>query len=235
MRQYAMRYSARILAVLLAIASVNVGITTAAFANSSKSNTDTFSVTQAYAFPDNYVCIQYTQSATITYKAVRYGPTADHMVDYRINSTKVSKIKVTYKMVSYDSVDHHCTTRGVKWKRMVAAQHWSSYSCSWNPQIQVSVPWGIGVGFWPSCGNRKQASWKSTYDKANGLAGPSQTQSTTGTIKYANHQVAYQPSSKPVPKSGGCHASYVTMHWYLSGNDVSHNFPSKSMCLTPKW
>jgi hypothetical protein len=236
MRRSAKRFSTRVLAVVLAVCTVNVGLATAAFANSSKANTDTFSVTSTYAFPNNYVCIKYTQTSTITYKAVRYGPTGvDHMVDYRINSIKVSKIKATYKMVSYDSVDHACTTRGVKWKRMEVAQHWRAYSCTYNPQIQGSIPWGIGVGVWPSCGNRTQAKWKSTYDKANGLAGPTQTQSTTGTIKYANHQIAVQPSSKAVPKSGGCYGSYVSMHWYLSGNDVAHNFPVKKLCLTPKW
>jgi hypothetical protein len=236
MRKFAVRCSARVLAVMLAILLANVAVATTASANSSKVNTDTFSVSSTYAFPNNYLCIKYTQSATITYKAVRYGPTAiDKMMDYWIKDIKVSKIKVTYSLVSYDSVAHACTTKGVKWKRMEAAQHWKGYACSFNPQISVAVPFSVGVGFWPSCGSKKQATWKSTYDKANGLAGPSQTQSTTGKVKYGDYHVVYQPASKPAPKTGSCYGSYITMHWYVGSADTSHNFPAKKMCLTPNW
>jgi len=42
-------------------------------------------------------------------------------------------------------------------------QLWSGWSCSFNPSISASLPWGISVGGWPSCGNRNRARHGTSY------------------------------------------------------------------------
>jgi hypothetical protein len=54
-------------------------------------------------------------------------------------------------------------------------QHWSGYSCDFNPSVSFAAPWGIGVSFWPSCGDRSQVGYTSDYG-----SGSSYTQYTSG-------------------------------------------------------
>jgi hypothetical protein len=46
-------------------------------------------------------------------------------------------------------------------------QYWAGYSCSFNPSISVTAPWGVGIGLWPSCGSRTQASYVVTIPGRN--------------------------------------------------------------------
>jgi hypothetical protein len=46
-------------------------------------------------------------------------------------------------------------------------QHWSGYSCSFNPTISAAYPWGVAVSGWPSCSNRSQAEYTTSYGKGS--------------------------------------------------------------------
>jgi len=219
---------------LLVVASPLAGISPAS-ANTTRANSDAFSFSSTYAFPDIAVCVKYTLTATITYNAVRYGPSASGYTDYRVNDIYVRNVRLTTTQVRYDSVSHACTSTGVKWNRMDVSQGWAGYSCTFNPSIVISFPWSIGVHFWPSCANRNQASYASTYNSANGLAGPSETQAPAGTIHYGNQQVAVQPSGNPPPTTGPCYGAHVSQHTYMPGIDHLLDYPAVRACLTPLW
>jgi len=180
------------------------------------------------------VCVKYALTATITYNAVRYGPSASGYTDYRVNDIYVRSVRLTTTQVRYDSVSHACTSTGVKWSKMEVSQGWAGYSCSFNPSIIASLPWSIGLSFWPSCASRNQASFDSLYDTA-ALAGPSETQAPAGTIHYGNQQVAFQPSGNPPPTTGPCYGAHVRQHTYMPGNDVQIDHPAVRACLTPLW
>ncbi|GAA1964072.1 hypothetical protein GCM10009798_25230 [Nocardioides panacihumi] len=232
------RSSLRLGTVLaLLVALVLIAPAGPASATRTRANTDAFSFSGTYAFPDHYLCINYSGKATVNYNAVRYGPTSGSPAyyDYWLKGIKLSSTSVTYRVVRYDSVSHACTTTGVKWKRLEASQHWSGYSCSFNPSISVQYPFGAGVSFWPSCGKRKQATYRSTYDRANGLAGPAQTQGTSNDQTFANNHVAYQPTYKAAPAKGACYGVWVGMHWYVGSADNQRNFGAHRLCLTPQW
>lgn len=219
---------------LLVVTSVVVGSSPAS-ANTTRANTDSFSFSRTYAFPDMYVCVKYALTATITYNAVRYGPSASGYTDYRVTNVYVKDVRLTTTQVRYDPVYHSCTTTGVKWKRMEVSQGWAGYSCSFNPTISVSFPWSLSVSFWPGCSNRNQAFYRSTYDSANGLAGPSQTQAPAGSIHYGDKQVAFQASYLPAPTSGPCYGAHVSQHTYMNGIDRIVSHPAVAACLTPLW
>ncbi len=46
-------------------------------------------------------------------------------------------------------------------------QHWTGYSCSFNPSISVAYPWAVSISGWPSCGNRNQAEYSTGYGKGS--------------------------------------------------------------------
>jgi hypothetical protein len=52
-----------------------------------------------------------------------------------------------------------------KLSKVTLRQYWAGYGCSFNPQLSVSVPFGVSFGAWPSCGKRKRAKFSTTYGK----------------------------------------------------------------------
>jgi hypothetical protein len=101
-------------------------------------------------------------------------------------------------------------------------QLWTGYSCSFNPSMSVSIPWGVSVGGWPSCGSRKRASHSSSYGP-----GGSYTQNNTGSpTKFGN----FTGSTSHVP----CYGVYVSSTAYNGNTSDSFGSAAREVCLPVK-
>jgi hypothetical protein len=100
-------------------------------------------------------------------------------------------------------------------------QHWSGYSCGFNPSVTVSAPWGIGVSFWPSCGDKSQVGYTSDYGSSS-----SYTQYTSGVAPLTFGNYGGLPGQDP------CYGLYVSSQNYLSSH-TSNIYQSSvdEMCL----
>jgi hypothetical protein len=104
--------------------------------------------------------------------------------------------------------------------RMVMGQAWTGYSCSFNPSISVSAPWGISLSFWPSCQNREQASYTTSYPTQHSFM-----QSNSGfNFGYGN----YSSASHDVPP---CYGVRVTGVLTIKNRSDSYQSGANSVCL----
>jgi|GEM_PF-2492800 len=86
-------------------------------------------------------------------------------------------------------------------------QHWSGYSCDFSPSISFAAPWGIGVGFWPSCGDKSQVGYTSDYGSSS-----SYTQYTSGVPPVTFGGYGGLPGQNP------CYGLYVSSQNYVSSH-----------------
>lgn len=86
-------------------------------------------------------------------------------------------------------------------------QHWSGYSCSFNPSVSFAAPWGIGVSFWPSCGDKSQVGYTSDYGSSS-----SYTQYTDGVPPVTFGTYGGLPGQNP------CYGLYVSSQNYVSSH-----------------
>ena len=96
-------------------------------------------------------------------------------------------------------------------------QHWSGYSCSFNPPISFSAPWGIGVSFWPGCGDKSQAGYTSDYGSSS-----SYTQYTSSVPPVTFGDYGGLPGQDPCYGLYVSSQNYVSAHtskWYQSSAD----------------
>jgi len=102
-------------------------------------------------------------------------------------------------------------------------QHWSGYSCSFSPSISFAAPWGIGVNFWPSCGEKGQVGYTSDYGSSS-----SYTQYTSGVPPVTFGGWAGLPRQEP------CYGLYVSSQNYVSSH-TSNIYQSSvyELCLPP--
>jgi hypothetical protein len=102
-------------------------------------------------------------------------------------------------------------------------QHWSGYSCSFSPSISFAAPWGIGVNFWPSCGDKSQVGYTSDYG-----SGSSYTQYTSGVPPVTFGGWGGLPHQEP------CYGLYVNSQNYVSSH-TSNIYQSSvyELCLPP--
>ena len=100
-------------------------------------------------------------------------------------------------------------------------QHWSGYSCSFNPSVFFSAPWGIGVSFWPSCGDKSQVGYISDYGSSS-----SYTQYTSGAPPVAFGHYDGLPGQNP------CYGLYVSSQNYVSSHTSDiYQSSSDKLCL----
>ncbi|WP_344848962.1 hypothetical protein [Kribbella ginsengisoli] len=214
-------------AALLVIVA-GLGTPTPAFANTSRPNTDSFSISKWLVFPELFLCLNYSVTGTLTYKAVRYGP-VDGNIDYRVASPQVVAPTLTVNGYQYDSVSHGCTRKPLAWLKLDVQHAYKGYGCSFNPSISVQVPFSIGVGFWPSCGNRKVGFWNSSYGQAKSW----KQYNSSARVKF-DQQRWYQPQHNPLPKPS-CYGVMVRYHVYMRGIDDTKDTGQFAICPTPEW
>ena len=106
-------------------------------------------------------CISLATHGTITYTAVTHPNPHDPPPTITFENIKLTDPVVT-ATVTYLKKDGSCGSR-VKLSKISLGQHWTGYSCSFNPSLSASFPWGVSIGGWPVCGNRNQASYTTGY------------------------------------------------------------------------
>jgi hypothetical protein len=106
-------------------------------------------------------CITLATHGTIKYTAVTHPNPRDPPPTITFKNIKLTDPVVT-ATVTYLRKSGSCGSR-VSLSKISLGQHWTGYSCSFNPSLSVSFPWGVSVGGWPVCGGRKQASYTTSY------------------------------------------------------------------------
>ncbi len=85
-------------------------------------------------------------------------------------------------------------------------QHWTGYSCSYNPHISVTASitgLSVGVSAWPSCGDRNQAVYSTPYG-----AGHFAIQDNSGSpVSFGDVTSFGSPTTAPPPVCYGVYPS----------------------------
>ena len=208
-------------AALIASAIMAVSIPLSAPAQAATSgpvvkHTKTYTATWTFKDGPLRRCVTYTVSGSIKYNTQVLEPSGDiAWTNQRLSPQPTFKASVH----AYDSGRCGGTA---KLYRISMGQHWSGYSCSFNPSISFSAPWGIGVSFWPSCGDKSQVGYTSDYGSSS-----SYTQYTSGVppVTFGNYF--------GLPGQNPCYGLYVSSQNYVSSN-TSNIYQSSlhKLCLT---
>jgi hypothetical protein len=109
-------------------------------------------------------CMVFRATGHMSY-TLWYG-TIGHAAEYFWTNQSLNDPTLNLKVYDYSSKFRDCAGRAYLIETTIA-QHWSGYSCSFNPSITISGPWGVGVSGWPDCGNREQAHYAEPYHGKN--------------------------------------------------------------------
>jgi hypothetical protein len=138
-------------------------------------------------------CVFITASGNITYTTSAYfngghaGFYTYKWTNQRLNAPKLA-ITVTAMGTKASCLSAKTITKAT------LAQHWTGYSCSYNPSLSVSVPFGVSVSAWPSCGNRTQGTYSSTYSTTSS----SYTQYNSGSpVAFGEYDYNLSSSTPP--------------------------------------
>ena len=108
-----------------------------------------------------------------------------------------------------------------KLAEMSMGQHWSGYSCSFNPSRSFAAFWAIVVSFWPGCGNKSQADLTTVYGSSS-----SYTQYTNGVPPPTFGDYGGLPDQEP------CYGLYVSSQIYVSAHAPNMHLSSPAkLCL----
>jgi hypothetical protein len=111
------------------------------------------------------VCAQFTATGKITYSlwaktippdGTSYIWTKQRLVDPTLQA----------KMRYYNPHTRGCGGPKNLTKELMA-QRWTGYRCSFNPSLGFSAPWGVFISGWPTCGNRRQAVYATSYGRGS--------------------------------------------------------------------
>jgi hypothetical protein len=111
-----------------------------------------------YKSHDLPVCVKLTAVGQFTY-------TTTYTVNGRFAYVSWIKQKINDPTLKVVTFEKNCTThRSVQ--KIDIAQHWTGYSCDFNPSISVDLSvtgLSVSVSAWPSCGDRSQAIYATSY------------------------------------------------------------------------
>ena len=163
----------------------------------------TINYAPAWTFKDKSLnrCVTYRVTGSIKYSTQVLEPSGDiEWTNQRLSPQPTFTASV------------HAYNRGsckgpAKLYKIAMGQHWSGYSCSFSPAISFSAPWGIGVSFWPSCGNKSQVGYTSDYGSSS-----SYTQYTNGVPAVIFGDYGGLPGQNP------CYGVYVSSQNYVNGS-----------------
>jgi len=111
------------------------------------------------------VCALFEATGKITYSlwaktippdGTSYVWTRQQLVDPTLQAT----------LLSYAPRTHKCGGRKNLTKELMG-QHWSGYECRYNPSLGFSAPWGVFVSGWPTCGDKRQAVYATSYGRGS--------------------------------------------------------------------
>jgi len=158
-----------------------------------------------------HVCVVFTVSGKITYTAVG-GPHG--VVEWRNQRlTDPTLIASVHAYGGGSCIGPSTLTR------ISMTQLWSGWSCSFNPSISASLPWGVSFGGWPDCGSRNRARHHTSYG-ASSFYEQFNSGSHTGFGSYTGF-----------PPSIPCYGVFVTATMYQ--RNISDSFSSgvREVCL----
>lgn len=159
--------------------------------------------TATWTFKDGPLrrCVTYTVTGSIKYDTQRLQPSGDIVWTHQRLSPQP-----TFRASVHAYNGGRCGGTA-KLYSIRMGQHWSGYSCSFNPAVSFAAPWGIGVSFWPSCGDKSQVGYTSDYGSSS-----SYTQYTSGVPSVTFGVYAGLPGQNP------CYGLYVSSQNYVSSS-----------------
>ncbi len=168
-------------------------------------------------------CIAIKAYGNISYtERVETEPHSPVQVYYWQNQT-LNDPTLTIKITALRS-NNSCGS-AAKLVKVSMRQAWTGYSCTFNPSLGISAPWGISISGWPSCGNRNQAGYATTPP---GQLSHYAQYNSGSPASFADYHV--DPTPKPVP----CYGVYPTIIAYLTGVSDSYgagNAKAREVCL----
>ena len=177
----------------------------------------TFSATWTFKDSSLQRCVTYTVTGGIKYNTQVWEPSGE--IDWwnqRLSPQPTLQARV------YSYAGGRCGGAAKLYTTSIG-QHWSGYSCDFSPSISFAAPWGIGVGFWPSCGDKSQVGYTSDYGSSS-----SYTQYTSGVPPVTFGVYSGLPGQNP------CYGLYVSSQNYVSSH-TSNIYQSSvyELCLPP--
>jgi hypothetical protein len=158
------------------------------------------------------VCVAFELTGRIKYNAVTNGHSSVFWTDQTLSLPTIFAKVHAYK-------HGRCTDRRATVTKMDMGQYWTGYSCSFNPSLSVSLPWGISFGGWPSCGSRNRAEHHTSYGR-----GASFTQNNTGSpTAFGNYTGTAQ--------SPPCYGVFIGSTIYHHNTSDSFESSAKKVCL----
>jgi len=160
------------------------------------------------------VCMDFEVSGTITYDtSVTFvkGNPEYHWSD-------VTLVKPVLFAQVYALKNGACSTTLVNHTtHMIMTQEWAGYSCSFNPSVSFGLPFSVGIGGWPSCGNRERAAY--TFD------------AVVTHDNYLENNSGNQPLGdfSSEADSGPCYAVYIAAQAYVGATSAAANSGSYSV------
>jgi hypothetical protein len=172
-----------------------------------------------------HLCVTFTVKGTFTFRTT----TGRGNVQWTHQRLKDPFLRLSFANLSNGACGKPAVPRKVEMQ-----QHWTGYSCSFNPSISLSVgapaSVSISVSGWPSCGNRKQAVY-ATSPPYDGKSYYNQYNSGSPTA-FGNFTGYTDPEGKtPHP----CYGVFPSATIYRGTNSDSFGAGnlsnSKSVCL----
>lgn len=167
-------------------------------------------------------CVVYTVSGDFKYHLKE---TVFRSKNYFYSNQRISDPKMTATVLAYGG--HRCGSRA-RVSKITLAQYWTGYSCSYNPSLGFSLPWGISFGFWPNCGNRDQVGYQTDYGR-----GSYYVQHNTGSkANFGNYTSHVDLGSPPIPPCYGVYPASTVYEGNTSDSYGAGNLhKSAKVCL----
>lgn len=186
-----------------------------AFEGVASASTNNYSKAWTFKSSAEGICVIFTVSGNLSYT---YNVTSvKSLTLYHWNNIELNDPKLTAVIHAYSGGS--CSGPALA-TRLEMGQSWSGYSCSLNPSLSVSFPWGVSFGFWPSCGDRNQVDYATDYSTtATGY-----TQNNSGnqaSFGSYSSQVAYPP----------CYGVYIYGTAYEGSSSDSVTSGADSVCV----
>jgi hypothetical protein len=173
-----------------------------------------YSISWTWKTRDLHLCVKFSVYGNFTYKTYETITTHAAQVWWRYQKLNDPTMRVV--------VENSTCKRKVSVGEVAIAQHWTGYSCDFNPSLSIGVGADgvdIGIAGWPSCGNRTQVIYHSHYPR-----GSQHTQFNSGS------PTALGAYSDPVTGVGSgllnpppCYGVYPSATVYYRGNSDSFN------------
>lgn len=128
-------------------------------------------------------CIRFRTHGTIKYTVIAHPNPRNPPPTFEFKDIKLTNPVVTAAITHLRS-DGSCGLRQPT-SKFLLGQHWAGFACNFNPSLSVSVPWGVSIGAWPSCGQREQATYtgppfgRGSFYKQSNSGSPTQFGNTT--------------------------------------------------------